>query len=61
MLGPPWYWTENGIPLTPGDQVEFEGFESADHMEINWLTNHTTGQTIQLRTAEGTPVWSGGG
>jgi mono/diheme cytochrome c family protein len=60
MLGPPWYWTENGIPLAPGDQVEFEGFESPEHMEINWLTNLTTGQTIQLRTAEGMPVWSSG-
>jgi hypothetical protein len=30
-------------------------------MEINWLTNLTTGQTIQLRTAEGMPVWSSGG
>ena len=61
MLGPPWFWTENGIPLAVGDRVEFEGFESPDHMELNWLTNLTTGQTIQLRTPEGTPVWSAGG
>jgi mono/diheme cytochrome c family protein len=61
MLGPPWFWSESGIPLAPGDRVEFEGFESADHMEVNWLTNLTTGQTIQLRTAEGQPVWSSGG
>ena len=61
MLGPPWFWTENGIPLNPGDQIELEGFESPDHMEVNWLVNQTTGQMIHLRTEEGTPVWSSGG
>lgn len=60
MLGPPWFWENSGIPLQPGDQIELEGFESPDHMELNWLTNHTTGQTIQLRTVDGVPVWSGG-
>lgn len=60
MLGPPWYWEEFGIPLAVGDQIELEGFASTDHMEVNWLTNLTTGQTIQLRSPEGVPVWSGG-
>lgn len=60
MLGPPWFWSENGIALAPGDQIELEGFESADHMEVNWLANRTTGQTIELRTPEGKPIWSGG-
>ena len=60
MLGPHWFWSENGIALAPGDQIEFEGFQSADHMEVNWLTNLTTGETIQLRTPEGMPVWGGG-
>ncbi len=60
MLGPPWFWSESGIALTPGDQIELEGFESTDatHMEVNWLTNLTTGETIQLRTPEGLPVWN---
>ncbi|MEZ4518472.1 MAG: cytochrome c, partial [Chloroflexota bacterium] len=61
MLGPPWFWSASGIPLSPGDEIELEGFESTDHMEVNWLTNLTTGQTIQLRTAEGMPVWNSGG
>ena len=59
MLGPPWFWSENSIPLTPGDRIELEGFESPDHMEINWLNNLTTGQGIRLRTPDGTPVWAG--
>ena len=58
MLGPPWFWETDGIALAPGDQIELEGFESADHMEVNWLTNITTGITIQLRTADGMPVWT---
>jgi mono/diheme cytochrome c family protein len=58
MLGPPWFWSESGIALNPGDRIELEGFESADHMEVNWIKNLTTGQSIQLRTSDGTPVWS---
>ena len=58
MLGPPWFWIENGILLTPGDKIELEGFTSTDHMEVNWITNITTGQSIHLRTADGMPVWN---
>jgi len=61
MLGPPWFWSEKGIPLNPGDQIELEGFESTNHMEVNWLDNQTSGQTIHLRTEEGMPVWSSSG
>ena len=58
MLGPPWFWSASGIPLNPGDQIELEGFESTDHLEVNWLTNLTTGQSITLRTPAGQPVWA---
>jgi hypothetical protein len=59
MLGPPWFWAENGIPLAPGDQIELEGFAATDHMEINWLQNLSSGQRINLRTPTGQPVWGG--
>lgn len=59
MLGPPWFWSEQGITLTPGDAVEMEGFESPDHMETNWITNLTTGETKTLRE-NGRPVWNSG-
>jgi mono/diheme cytochrome c family protein len=59
MLGPPWYWPDNGIALAPGDLIELEGFDSADHMEVNWIRNLTTGAEHQLRTPEGMPVWQG--
>ena len=58
MLGPPWYWSENGIALVPGDSIELEGFESPDHMELNWIRNLTSSQDHRLRTPEGVPVWS---
>ncbi len=58
MLGPPWFWSENGIPLNPGDQIELEGFESPDHMELNWIVNLTTGERLDLRTPDGMPVWN---
>jgi len=58
MLGPPWFWSENGISLNVGDEIELDGFESTDHTEVNWLINHTTGQTITLRDSEGIPVWN---
>lgn len=57
MLGPPWFWSENGIELNTGDPIALEGFESPDHMEINWIKNERTGQRLELRTADGTPVW----
>ncbi len=59
MLGPPWWWADNGIELQPGDPIELEGFESPDHMEVNWIKNLRTGQRIDLRTPSGMPVWSG--
>lgn len=58
MLGPPWFWAENGISLNPGDRIELEGFESAGHMELNWIINQTTGQRVDLRTPDGMPVWN---
>ena len=61
MLGPPWWWSENGIELLPGDPIELEGFESPDHMEVNWIQNLRTGVRLDLRTADGTPVWANGG
>ncbi len=57
MLGPPWFWEENGIALSPGDAISLEGFESPDHMELNWVQNLTTGERINLRTPTGQPVW----
>jgi len=58
MLGPPWWWSENHIDLHPGDPIELEGFESPEHMEINWIQNLRTGERLVLRTPDGMPVWA---
>ena len=57
MLGPPWFWSEQGILLNVGDAVSLEGFQSTDHMEVNWIANLTSGQTKVLRE-NGRPVWT---
>ncbi len=59
MLGPPWFWEANSIPLAPGDAISLEGFQGEGHMELNWLHNLTTGERINLRTPTGQPVWQG--
>lgn len=58
MLGPPWFWSEQGIVIDVGDAISLEGFESTDHMEVNWITNQTSGVTKFLRE-NGVPVWTG--
>ncbi len=65
MLGPPWFWSENGMALNSGDLVQFEGFASTEttseadaHTEINWIINLTTGENRQLRNESGIPVWT---
>jgi hypothetical protein len=58
MLGPPWYWSENGIALNPGDSIELEVFEIPDFlMGLNWVHNLTTDESYHLYTPEGLPVW----
>jgi len=59
MLGPPWWWEENGIELQPGDAIELAGFDSEEHMEVNWIKNLRTDVRIDLRTPSGMPVWAG--
>ena len=57
MLGPPWFWSQQGIVLSVGDAVSLEGFESADHMEVNWITNQST-EEIKVLRENGQPVWT---
>jgi mono/diheme cytochrome c family protein len=59
MLGPSWWWAENGIELQVGDAIELEGFEGVDQMEVVWIRNLRTNARIDLRTPSGMPVWTG--
>jgi mono/diheme cytochrome c family protein len=58
MLGPPWYWSDEGIALNPGDRIELEGFEMPGfYLGLNWLRNTTTGEEYVLHTPEGAPAF----
>jgi hypothetical protein len=58
-LGPPTYWQAQGVALAPGMPVMIDGFfgEQGYHAAV---VNTADDQHIQLRTAEGQPLWSGG-
>ncbi len=59
-LGPLGYWLGHGIPLRPGDQVQILGFFGAEgELEPAQIFNRTTGQSVALRDAEGSPLWRG--
>ncbi|NJN67776.1 MAG: hypothetical protein HC884_14245 [Chloroflexaceae bacterium] len=58
MLGPRWYWWEQGISLDAGDRVVVEGFSMPNfYLVVSQLENETTGETYQARTPEGFPLW----
>ena len=58
-LGPVWYWTAQSVTFNAGDAVTFSGFAGgADHLELNWITNHSSGATLRLRE-NGRPIWNG--
>ncbi len=57
-LGPLGYWLANGIAFHPGDAVRIKGFYT-DAFEPAEIFNLTTGESITLRNADGSPVWRG--
>lgn len=62
MLGPVWYWVQNGISLEEGNQVEVEGFDMPDfYLMAATVRNLSTDETYRARTDEGLPLWRGGG
>ena len=61
-LGPLGYWLGHGIPFTPGDEVRVLGFYGAEgEFEPAQIFNLTTGQSVTLRDADGSPLWRGSG
>ncbi len=57
-LGPIWYWDANRINLNPGDEVTVKGFHT-DEFEPGRVTNESTGDSVTLRSDDGTPLWAG--
>ena len=53
------YITDLGFTLNVGDSVTFLGFYDDGLLEIGQMTDLTTGQSVSIRTDDGTPLWSG--
>lgn len=57
-LGPNHYWTSQGLNLSAGMVVDITGFFNGAQYHAATVT--ANGQTMQLRTEAGLPLWSGG-
>lgn len=58
-MGPDQFWQEQGQTFQPGMQVSIEGTESSGMLHAYSITE-VNGDTLQLRTETGQPMWSGG-
>ncbi len=62
-LGPPWFWSSQGVTFQPGDEVEVLGFEADEGygpvFQAVTITRLSDGATLQLRDDRGVPLWSG--
>ncbi len=57
-LGPPYAWQDQ-ISLEAGEQVQVEGFYNGEQIHARVVTL-ATGESLELRTETGAPLWSGG-
>ncbi len=57
-LGPWWFWKEKGYTLEEGENVEVEGFQTANVI-VPSVIKASSGDII-LRDANGWPLWGGG-
>ncbi len=58
-LGPPDYWQSQGIALEVGQEVTVVGSINADMIHASQVLLDD-GQVLEVRTASGQPLWSGG-
>ncbi len=56
-LGPPFAWQEAGVSLAVGDEVRVQGFFNGEQYHAASVTK-ANGETLQLRTEEGMPIWA---
>lgn len=65
VLGPRSFWQEQGLPLSPGDQISVRGSKAQGRDGVVYLlvqsfTRSGDGEETALRSRSGHPVWSGG-
>jgi hypothetical protein len=63
-LGPPWFWSSQDVDLQVGDAVELLGFETDEGnglvFQAATITRLSDGTALELRDANGRPLWAGG-
>lgn len=50
-----------GFIAQPGDELRLQGFDEDGEFEVISIQNLSNGQSVQIRNADGTPLWSGRG
>ncbi len=63
-LGPERYWSKNGFPLRPRDEVSAKGSlaqgrDGKSYLLVQRLSNRTIGSQAYLRNEQGNPAWAG--
>jgi len=58
-LGPPDFWRNQGVELQVGQSITVKGSNNEGMIHAEQITL-ADGQTLQLRTENGQPMWSGG-
>jgi hypothetical protein len=59
-LGPPSFWSSQGIEIEVGDSVEVLGFYEGESFTVGDIVLTATGEHIMLRNPNGRPLWTGG-
>jgi hypothetical protein len=65
IVAPKWYWSDRGITIKPGDEVEVSGAKAQGkdgnmYIISREIANLATGEAVTLRNGTGRPAWSGG-
>ena len=60
-LGPEWFWGEQGVPLSPGEEVTVLAFEEDGETKVGQISLSSSGTTLALRDTNGRPLWAGRG
>ncbi|MBI5958299.1 MAG: hypothetical protein HY866_06180 [Chloroflexi bacterium] len=60
--GRPWsYAVEMGFTAEVGDVINVSGYDEDDEFKIGVLDNITSGQQMEIRSSDGSPMWAGRG
>jgi hypothetical protein len=63
VIGPQWYWKENGIAVRVGDEItargaKAEGKDGRMYLLAQKLSNQSSGDSLVLRSEDGMAAWS---